>query len=119
MKIKTSELTGSALDWAVAQCEGVAQYQWDWYVQTCAREEVPENMPHCYAYSSQWSAGGPIIERERIRLSAGDLASGDFSWAAFTDIDPIVLGHTPLIAAMRCYVALKLGDAVEVPEELK
>jgi hypothetical protein len=27
-------------------------------------------------------------------------------------------GPTPLIAAMRCYVASKLGDAVEIPEEL-
>jgi hypothetical protein len=28
------------------------------------------------------------------------------------------VGPTPLIAAMRCYVASKLGDEVEVPEEL-
>jgi hypothetical protein len=27
-------------------------------------------------------------------------------------------GPTPLIAAMRCYVASKLGDEVELPEEL-
>jgi hypothetical protein len=27
-------------------------------------------------------------------------------------------GHTPLIAAMRCYVASKLGDEVEIPQEL-
>ena len=27
-------------------------------------------------------------------------------------------GPTPLIAAMRCYVASKLGDEVEVPDEL-
>jgi hypothetical protein len=27
-------------------------------------------------------------------------------------------GPTPLIAVMRCYVALKLGDEVEIPEEL-
>lgn len=27
-------------------------------------------------------------------------------------------GPTPLIAAMRCYVASKLGDEVEIPEEL-
>jgi hypothetical protein len=28
-------------------------------------------------------------------------------------------GPTPLIAAMRCYVASRLGDEVDVPEELK
>jgi hypothetical protein len=27
-------------------------------------------------------------------------------------------GDTPLIAAMRCYVASKLGDEVEIPKEL-
>lgn len=27
-------------------------------------------------------------------------------------------GPTPLIAAMRCFVASKLGDEVEIPEEL-
>jgi hypothetical protein len=27
-------------------------------------------------------------------------------------------GTTPLIAAMRCYVASKLGDEVEIPVEL-
>lgn len=31
----------------------------------------------------------------------------------------VYFGPTPLIAAMRCYVASKLGDEVEVPEELK
>ena len=29
-----------------------------------------------------------------------------------------VEGDTPLMAAMRCYVASKLGDDVEIPEEL-
>lgn len=27
-------------------------------------------------------------------------------------------GPAPLIAAMRCYVASKLGEEVEIPEEL-
>jgi len=27
-------------------------------------------------------------------------------------------GPTPLIAATRCYVASKLGDDIEIPEEL-
>jgi hypothetical protein len=28
-------------------------------------------------------------------------------------------GDTPLIAAMRCFVTSKLGDEIEIPEELK
>jgi hypothetical protein len=31
----------------------------------------------------------------------------------------IGVGPTPLVAAMRCYCASKLGDEVDVPEELK
>lgn len=30
-----------------------------------------------------------------------------------------LIGPTPLIAAMRCYVASKLGDNVEIPEKLR
>lgn len=65
------------------------------------------------AYSTLWAQGGPIIERERITISdaldqwvAG--LKGTLSW----------FGPTPLIAAMRCYVASKLGGEVEVPDEL-
>jgi hypothetical protein len=36
----------------------------------------------------------------------------------FYDLTPPFHGHTPLIAAMRCYVASKLGEEIDVPEEL-
>jgi hypothetical protein len=38
-----------------------------------------------------------------------------------TDLDmPLYQEHgpTPLIAAMRCFVASKLGDEIEIPKEL-
>jgi hypothetical protein len=73
-----------------------------------------EKLPH---YSTNWAQGGPIIERERISV----WARGN-EWAAESFI-PNAQGHeqtgpTPLIAAMRCYVASKLGDEIEIPEEL-
>jgi hypothetical protein len=34
------------------------------------------------------------------------------------DMQWICRGPTPLIAAMRCYVASKMGDEVDVPDEL-
>ena len=100
MKIKTSELTGAALDWAVAKCEK------NWAFE-------PDG---CDSYSTDWQLGGLIIERERITIWAFD----DVTWRAQLDTatDPLE-APTPLIAAMRCYVASKLGDEVEVPEELK
>jgi len=92
MKIKTQKLENTALDWAVAKCEG----------------QDGEDYPYCY--STNWAQGGPIIEREKIDIyhdGEGGVTSGIFGgWLEH--------GETPLIAAMRCYVASKLGDEVEI-----
>jgi hypothetical protein len=114
MKIKVSELTGAALDWAVAKCEGHDAHIYGGVVRTTMRSVFG---PECH-YSTDWAQGGPIIEREHI--SAFYVYWGE--WEAFDDktMPPSKhRGPTPLIAAMRCYVASKLGDEVEIPEELK
>ena len=59
--------------------------------------------------------GGPIIEREEISIVRVSSALWD---AHMSNVNFFESGATPLIAAMRCYVASKLGDEVEVPEEL-
>ena len=111
--MKTSELTGAALDWAVAQCEGFKREYWD-DDRLCFTDDWGADFePSC-----DWLQGGAIIERERISL----WARGD-EWAAESFV-PNHEGHeetgtTPLVAAMRCYVASKLGDEVEIPKELK
>ena len=97
--MKTNELTGAALDWVVAQCEGFS-----------VRNGFDDNCPE---YSINWSQGGPIIEREKIELEW----HGNY-WLAQIRADEEWYGPTPLIAAMRCYVAYKLGDEVDVPAEL-
>jgi hypothetical protein len=74
-------------------------------------------------YSTNWAVGGPVIEREEISISR-EFAASKVEWAAWTpapirdDAEAFGYGPTPLVAAMRCYVASKLGDEVEVPEEL-
>jgi hypothetical protein len=80
-----------------------------------------------YAPSTDWAQGGPIIEREGIELLCNTSA---LQAAAYKNANPDWFaclkfkradhwhGTTPLIAAMRCYVASKLGDEVDVPEEL-
>ena len=72
-----------------------------------------------YHYSTDWELGGPIIEREGINLRAlsGALWEAE-TWSAEGG-QYLLDGPTPLIAAMRCYVASKLGDEVEVPNELE
>ena len=101
--MKTNELTEDALDWAVAT------------IEYGGAKNVPAGFP---AYSKSWAQGGPIIEREKIRLGwVVDHwnAYKDFNYnRSFYGRDP----KHPLIAAMRCYVASKLGDEVDVPEEL-
>jgi hypothetical protein len=128
MKIKTSELTGAALDWAVAKCEGLtsltAKYPNGSQVSRvlCAGG-APFDMAYGrqLRYSADWSQGGPIIERERI-TTVWTEKSG--FWTAYLNIktkdaiDQGADGPTPLIAAMRCCVASKLGDEVDVPGEL-
>lgn len=119
--MKTSELTGAALDWAVAKCEGIEviamKDELAIFLDPAddgSLNEMPIN------YSTDWAQGGAIIERECISLAK----EGDFPWAAWSkapfrdDAEAFGYGKTPLEAAMRCYVASTLGDEVEVPEEL-
>lgn len=116
MKIKTSELTGLALDWVVAKCDGHNLELFD--VGEPTLRWVGEHMP-ARQYSTQWSAGGPIIERERISVlnPHGHHLGGGWCAGRMSN-NYQQTGPTPLIAAMRCYVASKLGDEVAVPNEL-
>ena len=102
--MKTAELTGAALDWAVAKCEGRKNNDFGWWWDN-------------YKPSTDWAQGGPIIDREKIHLQIHKMfTTAVISTEAWCGS---VRGPTPLIAAMRCYVASKLGDEVEIPEELK
>lgn len=112
MKVKTAELDGIALDWAVARIEG---------------DELPKSGGKGSDYSTDWAHGGPIIEREGLcvgRKQQCDTAYCPINdptvdcWARTPNGGHLSYGPTPLIAAMRCYVAGKLGESVEVPEEL-
>jgi hypothetical protein len=198
--MKTSELTGAALDWAVAKCKGMLRrepttakyediknyplpfvlwevcdiYEGDKFmrcdinpitVTRCGINEVAgATMPSIsftdingisalgsigdyfltrqdaeeearltesggpfyegYTPSTDWAQGGPIIEREGISICNLEAnSSGVEGWTAaigelWSPQDDGWVSATPLIAAMRCYVASKLGDEVEVPTNL-
>jgi len=109
--MKTAELSGAALDWAVAKCEFSGCEGWD---ETLSGVDAVSDMEgKVFSPSTDWAQGGAIIERERICLidQGGDYWQAQCGWKE-------AFGDTPLIAAMRCYVASKLGDEVELPEEL-
>jgi hypothetical protein len=122
-KIKTAELTGAALDWAVATCEGpnsVASCYYDENDLPVCRDEAPHME---WQPSTNWAQGGPIIEREGVSMRFCEKDARGAWYAVigknrFLSPDFEGSGTTPLIAAMRCYVASKLGDAVGIPAEL-
>ena len=123
--MKTSELIGPALDWAVAECEGYIDMEHSWLYGATVNDIAGQE----YHPSEKWSIAGPIIERERIKV----FPNVGGTWSAqirHTKSHPLVShpvlagwtnssGPTALIAAMRCLVASRLGDEVEIPNELQ
>jgi len=69
-------------------------------------------------FSTDWNQAGEIIERESIGTfkEAGHWVA-DFCQDCGTMIE--TSGPTAIIAAMRCYIATKLGNEVEVPDVLQ
>lgn len=108
MKVKVSELTKAALDWAVGECQPLPDH---------GQRFVEDG----YHPSADWAQGGPIIEREWLDITPWPNESDEELRWQCTQHDSIncaAFGPTPLIAAMRCYVASKLGEEVDVPDEL-
>lgn len=121
--IKVSQLTGVALDYAVALCSGtVANLMSDgicFHFELDGKSKVlssgwADSMMWCP--STKWSQGGPIIEREKITIDPFDDSP---NWCAtIPGYMYRVYGQTPLIAAMRCYVASKVWETIEIPDQL-
>ena len=125
-KKRVAELEVAQLDWAVAVASGEPLS-----VDAWQSSDKPGTLPfvmvgtgegdkRVYYPSSSWCHGGPIIERERIGVHwTYSSAYNSGAWVSMVprgDHATSQLGPTPLIAAMRAFVASKLGDEVEVPE---
>ena len=128
-KIKTSELLGHGLAWAAGIAEG---YEMSAYgVTPELRARVPgQGVIAPWNPTQYYNQAGEIIDREGIGTHRnGKLLYVDNQkrWEANVtlalDLPPPragfrALGPTRLIAAMRCFVASRMGDTVEIPEEL-
>ena len=118
MKIKTADLIGPALDWVVAQCESVeVEYINDGITRCLLRVSPFTSM---YRPSVDWAIGGPLIEQEclAVRVFAEHGAPDGGPYWISERYPAVGHGPTPLIAGMRCYVESRLGDEVDVPDEL-
>ena len=121
MKIKVSELTDAALDWAVARCQYPKSAMSCTHVWILVNPFSGEDDSLIEKYSTDWSQGGPIIDRELIApepLMDTNCSLVKWSCRNWKGNGADFFGPTFLIAAMRCYVASKLGNEVEIPEEL-
>lgn len=108
--INISQAEGPVLDWLVAKANGDSEDALESYVDGLRCQGEGD-------YSTDWSQGGPIIEREGISVMRV-FKDWPHPWCADHDESYFVNAPTPLIAAMRCFCASKLGETVEVPEEL-
>ncbi|MDE9545269.1 phage protein NinX family protein [Xenorhabdus bovienii] len=122
MKIKTSELTGRALDWAVARAIGAVEIT----EGTTRRLELPDGYSvydryaSTFSPSTTWSQCGPLIEKHHVELNFNSVSE---EWSAyifnFKELESVIEdGDTPQIAICRAVVAAQLGYEVEIPDEL-
>ena len=138
--MKTFELIGPALDWAVAKILDLnyrtkEKDDLSKHIVVLTPIACPDKKSGCavahfkidyFSPSTDWSQGGPIIERECIATYASGACSvtpknPDYWVAEILDTEEMITqyGPTPLIAAMRCYCASKFGDEIEIPSELQ
>lgn len=120
MKIKTAELIGPTLDWVVAKCGGtpglhIIQKPGKTCVYGVLKMPSGEMIDWPVQPSTDWSQGGPIIHREKIGVWWDGVWHAKYDGCLHEEVQD---ADDPLLAAMRCYVASRLGDEVEIPEEL-
>ncbi|WP_343577994.1 phage protein NinX family protein [Pseudomonas sp.] len=127
MEVKTADLIGPALDWAVAATSGVPLefvdgkcfVPWGNAIPGCAKNGATHWSP-----STNWSQGGPLIDKHRFEFEWVDSDwHGEplqFFTACGCDMpaDATSAGPTHLIAACRAIVRAKLGNTVQIPAEL-
>jgi hypothetical protein len=121
IEVNTAELTGQALNFAVAISDG---WSWDgqkgydgymaaaWLSKDGTREQFQN-----FRYSCSWHLVGQLIEKYRLAwqyLEEDEIEA----WVLGKSKSTGMIGGTQIIASCRAIVKLKLGDTVKVPAEL-
>lgn len=128
VEVKTAELIGVALDWAVAQAvnqEFLMVGDWPHIVAFGGK------LYGRYSPSCNWSQVGPLIEimmlsgkweivpwRNGVAFQNYTSECVPVDGKSFDEESIFVAGSTVLEAACRAIVFAKLGDTVQVPAEL-
>ena len=120
MLLKSYELTGEALDWAVQSA--VFHHMGHSNIKPWLLESHEKGVVRT-SYTDSWAHCGPLLEELKISVMHVEdddpMPIEDGPWtAAVPGADWGYTGPTALIAICRCYVQHKLGDDVEIPDEL-
>lgn len=127
--IKTNKLQGARLNYAVAVALGHSVHidavlhghvmHGPWISGHVHDQNVWIQL-YQFRPSENWARGGQIIDEHIDRLTK----LGDREWMAHKtcydnpEVCYIGYGDTALQAAMRCFVAARLGETVEIPDTL-
>jgi hypothetical protein len=108
-QVHISDLCDAELDWAVAYVEGHTADPYTWLFEATVEDVADSNG---FRPSTDWSQGGPRIEREGITVEYLYASRWIARHPTARHHSPHIFneGPTPLIAAMRCLVASKLGQ---------
>src|SRR5574343_166175 len=131
VNVYTSTLIGPALNYMVAKCLWPTKEYPGWWFKDhpdgCYLWEAldgGDSSVAAFSPSTQWSQGGVIIDQEKLDIHAPRPSWPHWkaykpSWTSGSIEESFVqYGPTALVAAMRCYITSKLGNSVEIPEEL-
>lgn len=119
MKVKVATASGPVLDWMVAKAAGLEPR----IVIVGGAVIVGVDGLQAPSYSTDWSQGGPILSDARISRTIDHSGLWIAYWTdGYTEGDEgkkwMQCNRSELVAGLRCYVASKLGEEVEVPDEL-
>ena len=121
MKVKTSELSRKILDYAVAKAYGFDEKTLSPLIWMCV--SYPSG---CFNYSNNWDISRSIIVNENIVIIPNGIENDGKQYRAskrtITESSIIGVfpsfGSTELEAALRCYIFSRLGEEVEIHENL-
>lgn len=124
MKIKVSELSGAALDWAVARVEAVQVSFIDGEVATpeLCMTALGDVYNPAYSPSTDWSQGGPLLSKYKITVGADTGRNNRLVFWAYAGVAedgyPVTEGEDHLVSSMRAIIASMFGEEIEIPEDL-
>lgn len=135
VEVNTADLVGAALDWAVGSALGAEVRPHAFckepgsYVQPGCTVFPNGNAYSRFKPSTDWSQGGPLIEKHGIRLERSRDGHSWFAGWMFSasgwnaryetfDGEDDFGSSSALVATCRAIVASVLGETVSVPKEL-